>query len=65
MPSPAHLAIEAAIARAHRSLALARDLSSDLADLGLHDDLQLMLIEVERLQIDLLRGTKRPRRLSS
>lgn len=65
MPSLAHLAIEANIGRAHRYIARARDLSSDLADLGLHDDLQLFLIELERLQVDLLRGTKRPRKLSS
>lgn len=62
MPSPQHLAIEGAIARSHKSLTLARDLSSALSDLGLHDDLQLVLIELERLQVDLLRSNK-PRRL--
>lgn len=47
--------IEAEIARAHRSLSRARDHASTYADLGLHDDLQLMLLELERMQHSLLR----------
>jgi hypothetical protein len=61
LPSSVHLQIEAAIARAHRSLATARDQASVLTDLGLHDDLQMLLLELERLQVDLLKSS-RPRR---
>lgn len=60
MPTSTHLGIEKVIANAHRQLTFARDLSSTLRDLGLHDDLQMVLIEIERLQVDLLRsGTGR------
>lgn len=60
MPSPALLSIEKNIALAHRSLCWARDTASSLCDLGLYDDLQLHLLELERLQVDLLReGSKR------
>jgi hypothetical protein len=62
MPDTLTLAIEQSIAAAHRSLSYARDHASCSSDLGLHDDLQLILLELERLQIDLLRGRK-PRRL--
>jgi hypothetical protein len=55
---PALPRIETAIARAHRALAAARDDASTLADLGLHDDLQLMLLELERMQHGLLRPGK-------
>lgn len=61
MPTSDILSIEANIAHAHRSLTFARDHASCLANLGLHDDLQLMLIELERLQVDLLRGGARAR----
>lgn len=61
VPSSDILSIESNIAHAHRSLTFARDHASSLANLGLHDDLQLMLIELERLQVDLLRGGARAR----
>lgn len=57
MPSPQVLSIEKNIALAHRSLCWARDTASQLSDLGLYDDLQLHLLELERLQVDLLRST--------
>lgn len=47
--------IESAIARAHRALNFARDEASTWRDLGVHDDLQLILIELERLQMSLLK----------
>lgn len=62
VPSSNTLAIESAIATAHRALATAALYASALSDLGLHDDLQLIQLELERLQVDLLRGGK-PRRL--
>jgi hypothetical protein len=54
--------IEACIFRAHRQLSIARDEASNLSDLGLHDDLQLMLGELERFQVSLL-GPGKPVRL--
>jgi hypothetical protein len=60
-PLPRNVAvIETAVALAHKHLSRARDAASSLSDLGLHDDLQLHLLELERLQVDLLRG--RPHR---
>lgn len=56
MPPPVLLRIETSIAYAHRALSRARDEASSLRDLGLHDDLQLMTLELERLQVDLLRS---------
>lgn len=64
MPSSQHLRIEQAIANSHRSLTVARDEASTFSDLGLHDDLQMILVELERLQVDLLRSTSRKRTLS-
>lgn len=59
MPSSDILAIETAIAAAHRCLSRACLHASSMRDLGLHDDLQLVQLELERLQVDLLRGTSR------
>lgn len=56
MPASIILSLEYNIAAAHRALTRARDEASNLSDLSLHDDLQLMLIELERFQVDLLRG---------
>lgn len=56
VPTSAHLKIEQHVAYAHRSLSIARDHASTLSDLGLHDYIQLFLIELERMQVDLLRG---------
>lgn len=53
------LGIEKCIGHAHGCLHHATVLASSLADLGLHDDLQLIQLELERLQVDLLRGTRR------
>ena len=55
------LEIERCIAGAHRSLHYAIRYASELSDLGLHDDLQLIQLELERLQIDLIRGANRRR----
>ena len=46
--------IEGCVANAHRAVSSARDEASTLADLGLHDDLQLILVELERIQLSLL-----------
>lgn len=59
MPSPQLLHIEAEIARAHRSLYRAADEASSLADFGLHDELQAIYVELERIQVSLLRGKAR------
>lgn len=59
MPSSDILATETCIANAHRCLHHAIQLASSMRDLGLHDDLQLIQLELERLQVDLLRGTSR------
>jgi hypothetical protein len=53
------LVIEVNIAQAHRCLDRAIFHASTQVDLGLHDDLQLIQLELERLQVDLLRGTRR------
>lgn len=59
-----HLArsIETNIAYAHRSILYAVDSASMMSELGYHDDLQLVLLELERIQVDLLRGGKRRRK---
>ena len=61
MHGQAQAKIEASIARAHRNLTVARDEASTLADLGLHDDLCLHLLELERLQRLLLKDFKLPK----
>lgn len=62
MPTAAHLNIESKIAAAHRALTFAAEVSKELTDLGLHDDLRMITLELERLQVDLLKSA-RPRRL--
>lgn len=59
MPSSSSLVIERCLAGAHRSIASAIEMASTYADLGLHDDLQLVQLELERLAIDLLRDRAR------
>lgn len=59
MPSSSSLVIERCLAGAHRSIASAIEMASTYADLGLHDDLQLVQLELERLAEDLLRNTGR------
>lgn len=59
MPASEYLAVERLIANAHRSLTHAVSHASTFSELGLHDDLQMLLIELERLQVDLLRGVPR------
>ena len=59
------LEVERCIASAHRSLHYAVRWASELADLGLHDDLQLIQLELERLQVDLLKGAGRRRKALS
>lgn len=63
MPSSSSLRIEKHLALAHLALSRARDEAGDLNGLGLHDDLQMMLMEVERLSVSHLRGGI-PHRLS-
>jgi hypothetical protein len=58
LPSSDILQIEYAIAAAHKSLNRAVLHASSMRDLGLHDDLQLIMLELERLQVDLLRGKR-------
>jgi hypothetical protein len=59
MPEPHVLLAESAIAAAHERLTNARDITGDWSDLGLHDDIELILLELERIQMDLLRGRRR------
>lgn len=61
MTYDARLATEGCIAQGHRCLTSARNHAGSLSELGYHDDLQLVLLELERLQVDLLRGGKRRR----
>lgn len=61
MPSRVILSIEANIANSHRCLHHAAYAASTLSDLGLHDDLQMIMLELERLQVDLLKGAGRRR----
>lgn len=55
------LAVEKALATAHRAIYGALGPASGMRDLGLHDDLQMIQLELERLQVDLLRGSSRRR----
>lgn len=59
MPDPGVLYVEKRLASAHRHLRAAKDRSSEWDKLGFHDDLQLILLEVERMQEDLLKGRGR------
>lgn len=54
------LRIEKLLAVAHQAVYASMREASTFHDLGLHDDLQLYLIELERLQETLLRGRHRP-----
>ena len=56
------LAIEKSLAVAHQALRVACIRASELRDLSLHDDLQLLLLEVERFQEDLLKQSGRRRK---
>jgi len=55
------LAIEKCLAIAHQAVFHATAHASTFRDLGLHDDLQMIQLELERIQEDLLRGTARRR----
>lgn len=59
MPSSKTAPIEACLSRAHRNITYAREHASTWSDLGLHDDLGLMLIEIERMMESLLLSKKR------
>lgn len=61
MPGQRIAEIESGLARAHRAVHGCVAAASSLRDLGLHDDLQLILLELERLQFDLLRVNARRR----
>jgi hypothetical protein len=50
------LTIEKCLAVAHQSVSFAIREASTLSDLGMHDDLQMLQLELERLQYSLLRG---------
>jgi hypothetical protein len=47
--------VEGSIARAHKALAPAIREASTFARLDIHDELQLIQLELERLQFDLLK----------
>lgn len=53
------LRIEKLLAVAHQAVYASMREASNFSDLGLHDDLQLYLIELERLQENLLRARGR------
>jgi hypothetical protein len=53
------LTIEKSLAIAHQAVYHAVQTASTFSDLRLHDDLQLLLLELERFQEDLLRGHRR------
>lgn len=57
--------VEGALASAHRCLNGGIRAASTMADLGLHDDLQLILLELERLQDDLIAGRARRLKLDN
>ena len=61
MPAPQILAIEKFIARAHRLLWWAYQDSWDAGQEGVADDLFQILLELERIQEDLLKGRNRKR----
>lgn len=61
MPDRNFLHIEALIAMAHRNLVQAALVAEPMRDQGLSDDLRQIAIELERLQIDLLKSARRPR----
>lgn len=50
--------IETCLAQSHRTMARAIEWASTLSDLGLHDDLQLLQLEIERISFSLLRDRK-------
>lgn len=58
MPAPPYLAMESCIASAHRALARAQALAEQQGLQGLSDDLFAYLLELERLQVSLLRGAR-------
>lgn len=62
MPNQRLLEIEATIAGAHRILWKARNLCCEADMLGLENDLDQMLRELERIQKDLLTGHGRIKR---
>lgn len=55
MPSPLLLKIEAGIAASHRHLNWARLEAQTMSDLGLADDIEQVMKELERIQISLLK----------
>lgn len=61
MPDRNFLSIEALIAEAHRKIVQAALIAEPMRDQGLSDDLRQFAIELERLQIDLLKSARRPR----
>lgn len=54
-------AVEAAIAAAHKATWRAADLSENWVDDGFSDDLRSIVVELQRIQTDLLRGKSRRR----
>lgn len=59
MPDPSKLYVEKHLAGAHRHLRAAMLKSSEWSNLGFHDDLQMFLLEIERMQEDLLKSRAR------
>lgn len=62
MPHPNVLAIEKRVALAHKVLWEARDLADAAGLDGLESDLWMTCVELQRMQEDLLRGTRRLRK---
>lgn len=54
-------AVEAAVAAAHKATWRAADLSENWADDGFSDDLRSIVVELQRIQSDLLGGKSRRR----
>ena len=63
MPNARTLALEKRLALAHRVLWQSAQLAETKPDLGLHDDLMMLCVELERIQQELLKT--RPYRRAS
>lgn len=59
VPDQKTLHVESLLAQAHRRLWMAQQEAESMSQLGLSEDLWSLMLEVERLQVALLRG--RPR----
>lgn len=62
MPSSVHLRVESLVAQAHRRVWLAARAAESLVDQGLAEDLYALAVELERLNLSLVRESKRAAR---